>query len=152
MQEFLPDEPATQAAGARLAQVLKPGMVMTLSGDLGAGKTTLTRAILRSMGVNGRIKSPTYSLVEPYVISNLYLYHFDFYRFEDPDEWEASGFRDCFREDSICLIEWPEKAAGSLPAPDIALTLSWVGEGRSLQLNALSKAGKLCLNQYAQHT
>lgn len=142
----MPNEDSTIHLGAKLAELIKPGTVVTLSGDLGAGKTTLTRALLRSMGVLGRIKSPTYTLVEPYVISNLYLYHFDFYRFEDPDEWEASGFRECFHSNSICLIEWPEKAQGSLPPPDLAISLSWEAEGRRCSVRSFSKAGLACLN------
>ncbi|WP_308418715.1 tRNA (adenosine(37)-N6)-threonylcarbamoyltransferase complex ATPase subunit type 1 TsaE [Leeia aquatica] len=145
---FLPDEAATLAAGAALAGCLQPGMVLTLQGDLGAGKTTFSRGLLRALGVTGRIKSPSYSLVEPYVVSNLYLYHFDFYRFEDAEEWQESGFREYFHADSICLVEWPEKAAGSLPEPDLALRLNWSGEGRELQVRALSPAGAACLNRF----
>ncbi|MEO8136278.1 MAG: tRNA (adenosine(37)-N6)-threonylcarbamoyltransferase complex ATPase subunit type 1 TsaE, partial [Betaproteobacteria bacterium] len=104
----LPDAAATEAAGRALGGVLQPGMVVTLSGDLGAGKTTFVRGVLRAFDIKGPVKSPTYTLVEPYAVSSLYLYHFDFYRLTDPEEWEAAGFREYFRNDAICLVEWPE--------------------------------------------
>ena len=115
----LPDEQATRRFGARLAAVLQPGMSVHLSGDLGSGKTTLARGVLRALGFAGKVKSPTYTLVEPYIDSRLTLYHFDFFRFREPGEWRDAGFRECFNERSICLVEWPEKAAGLLPAPDL---------------------------------
>jgi len=108
-------------------------------------KTTLTRGILRGLGFPGKVKSPTYTLVEPYTISSLYLYHFDLYRFADPYEWEEAGFRDYFNPDSVCLIEWPEKAAGLLPAPDLLISLAPSGTGRSVNVTAQSKAGQACL-------
>jgi tRNA threonylcarbamoyladenosine biosynthesis protein TsaE len=101
----LPDAPATEAAGRALAPALKAGMVVTLSGDLGAGKTTLVRGVLRAMDIAWPIKSPTYTLVEPYTVSSLYLYHFDFYRLRDPEEWEAAGYREYFGNNSICLTK-----------------------------------------------
>ena len=141
----LPDEAATLAFGAQLAQTLQAGLVIYLHGDLGAGKTTLTRGLLRGLGFSGKVKSPTYTLVEPYTISSLYLYHFDLYRFADPYEWEEAGFRDYFNRDSVCLIEWPEKAAGLLPAPDLLIRLAPSGTGRSVEIAAQSEAGTLCL-------
>ena len=102
MQDFtltLADETATLLLGAQFAQVLHPGLVIFLNGDLGAGKTTLARGILRGLGYQGKVKSPTYNLVELYKISKLYLYHFDFYRFEEPTEWEDAGFREYFNAD-----------------------------------------------------
>ena len=90
-------------------------MSVHLRGDLGSGKTTLARGLLRGLGYAGRVKSPTYTLVELYIDSRLNLYHFDFYRFHDPSEWHDAGFREYFNERSICLVEWPEKAAGLLP-------------------------------------
>ncbi|WP_028454200.1 tRNA (adenosine(37)-N6)-threonylcarbamoyltransferase complex ATPase subunit type 1 TsaE [Chitinilyticum litopenaei] len=140
----LADEAATLALGARLARVLHGGLVIELAGDLGAGKTTLTRGILRGLGFAGRVKSPTYTLVEPYAISNLYFYHFDLYRFNDPEEWEDAGFREHFNADSVCLIEWADKAAGLLPSPDWRITLSPDGEGRHAVLEAISTQGKAC--------
>ncbi len=119
----LPDEAATLALGGVLAAALRPGDVVFLSGDLGAGKTTLTRGVLRGLGFEGRVKSPTYTLVELYEVSRLHLYHFDFYRFADPQEWQESGFRDLFNEANICLVEWPEKAGELLPPSDLSLAL-----------------------------
>ena len=97
-------------------------MVVTLSGDLGAGKTTLVRGCLRELGWQGPVKSPTYTLVEHYPFSSLYFYHFDFYRFADPSEWDTAGLADCFRDDSVCVVEWPERvgvvAAAAGPCAD----------------------------------
>ncbi len=124
--QTLVDEAATLAVGARLAPLLKAPLVIFLHGDLGAGKTTLARGILRGLGFAGRVKSPTYTLVELYVISGLNLYHFDFYRLTDPDEWHEAGFRDLLNPEAICLIEWPEKAHGagvSLPTADLEIFL-----------------------------
>lgn len=141
----MPDEAATLNLGARLAAVLQPGMTVYLSGDLGAGKTTLVRGLLRSLGFHGRVKSPTYTLVELYEISSLNLYHFDLYRFADPAEWAEAGFREYFNAGAICLVEWPEKAEGLLPEPDLALRLSWAGEGRQAELMAYTEAGRRCI-------
>ena len=147
----LPDADATRRCGALLAPALAGGMVVTLHGDLGAGKTTLVRGLLRARGVTGPIKSPSYGLVEHYPISSLYFYHIDFYRFTDPAEWEHAGLAECFRDDSVCLIEWPERVAGLLPAPDLVLDLEYVaqGDGRALRARALSAAGERCLNALA---
>jgi tRNA threonylcarbamoyladenosine biosynthesis protein TsaE len=119
----LPDETATMSLGARIGALLEPGVGVHLCGGLGAGKTTLSRGVLRSLGFEGRVKSPTYTLVELYVISKLHLYHFDFYRFNDPEEWNDAGFRDLFNETNVCLVEWPEKAGELLPAADLKITL-----------------------------
>lgn len=143
----LADEDATDAFGAELAKVLKPGLMITLSGDLGAGKTALVRAMLRALGYSGKVKSPTYTLVEFYVISSLYLYHFDFYRFNDPDEWHEAGFREYFNENSVCLVEWPEKAGGLLPPPDLRISLDIRESGRDVTVEAGSKKGRLCLRE-----
>lgn len=137
----LKDEAATLALGVRIAAVLSPGLTIWLQGNLGAGKTTLTRGLLRGLGFDGKVKSPTYTLVESYVISGLYLYHFDLYRFIDPEEWDAAGFREYFNQHSVCLVEWPEKADGLLPMPDIEIRLAIDGEGRSASLTAHSKQG-----------
>jgi len=141
----LPDEAATLALGARLAAVLRPGMTVYLSGDLGAGKTTLTRGLLRSLGYAGRVKSPTYTLVELYEIPRLNLYHFDLYRFADPVEWAEAGFREYFNADTVCLVEWPEKAAGLLPGPDLTVRLDILAEGRTVRVSAGTEVGRRCV-------
>ena len=149
----LPDELATIALGRELASLLVPGMVIWLDGDLGAGKTTLARALLRGLGHTGPVKSPTYTLVEVYVVSSIYLYHFDFYRFSEAEEFEDAGLGEYFREDAICLVEWPEKAAGHVPEPDLELVFRFaaveregVDAGRILALHARSEAGLRCVN------
>jgi tRNA threonylcarbamoyladenosine biosynthesis protein TsaE len=141
----LPDPAATDVIGQKLASCLAAGQVVTLSGELGAGKTSLVRAMLRACGVTGPVKSPSYALVEVYALSNLYLYHFDFYRFSDPQEWEAAGFREYFRNDSICLIEWPEKASGFLPRPALSLALEICDAGRRLAISAHDTRLEACL-------
>ena len=146
----LPDEAATLALGATLARALQKndaGALIYLSGDLGAGKTTLSRGLLRGMGYLGRVKSPTYTLVELYVVSKLNLYHFDFYRFGEPEEWQEAGFRDLFNETNICLVEWPEKAGELLPPPDLTVTLkSTLRLGREAQITATSARGRQMLS------
>ncbi|WP_184100137.1 tRNA (adenosine(37)-N6)-threonylcarbamoyltransferase complex ATPase subunit type 1 TsaE [Silvimonas terrae] len=146
---YLTDENATLALGAQLAAAMQPGMTVFLEGDLGAGKTTLTRGILRGMGFAGRVKSPTYTLVEPYAVSNLNLYHFDLYRFQDPMEWVDAGFRDYFNPHSICLIEWADKAAGLLPTADWTIRLEPFADGRNIEIQAHTEHGKACLAQLA---
>lgn len=151
----LPDEAATAALGRELAPLLAPGMVVWLNGDLGAGKTTLVRALLRGLGYAGSVKSPTYALVEVYVVSRLYWYHFDFYRFNEPGEFEDAGLGEYFRDDVVCLVEWPEKAVGYVPAADLDCVFRFVGEspesGRELDLVAHSEAGRKCLNALQSH-
>ena len=144
---FLENEEATLDLGRKLAPQLAPGMLIKLRGSLGAGKTTFTRGILRGLGFEGRVKSPTYSLVELYELSRLDLYHFDFYRFEDPNELIESGLQDAFNETNVCIIEWPEKADKLLPAADIGVTLSMTDSGRTAILTAHSENGKSCLRQ-----
>jgi tRNA threonylcarbamoyladenosine biosynthesis protein TsaE len=147
VETFLADELATLELGAQLASGLEPGMLLALRGSLGAGKTTLARGILRGLGFEGRVKSPTYSLVELYELSRLHLYHFDFYRFEDPNELTESGLQDAFNETNVCIVEWPEKADKLLPAADIEVTLSMTDSGRTAMLTAHSENGKRCLRQ-----
>lgn len=143
----MPDEAATLALGADLAPALTPGMVIWLSGDLGAGKTTLTRGLLRAFHYTGRVKSPTFTLVEHYPFSSFNLYHFDLYRFADPEEWEDAGFRDYFNERSICLVEWPEKALGCLPEADLRVRLEIDGERRVARLSAATEVGEECIRR-----
>ncbi|MED5238400.1 MAG: tRNA (adenosine(37)-N6)-threonylcarbamoyltransferase complex ATPase subunit type 1 TsaE [Pseudomonadota bacterium] len=134
----LPDEAATLALGAQLARRLlqekgKGGCVY-LEGGLGAGKTTLVRGILRGMGHEGAVKSPTYTIVEPYELEGVHIYHFDLYRLADPEELELIGVRDYFSSGDLCLLEWPERGAGVVPAPDLTITLAVDGHGRKATL------------------
>jgi tRNA threonylcarbamoyladenosine biosynthesis protein TsaE len=145
----LPDEAATLALGARLAPAVRPGMSIHLCGELGAGKTTLARGLIRALGYEGKVKSPTYSLVELYTVSRLHLYHFDFYRFSDPKAWQDSGFREHFNEVSVCLVEWPERAGSALPQPDLRITLTPAPSGRDVTLEACTEAGRQCLTSVA---
>ena len=146
------DAQATERAGRALAGALSPGMLVTLSGDLGAGKTTLARGVLRGLGWTGPVKSPSYALVEHYPFPNLYLYHFDFYRFEDVREWDDAGFAEAFRRDTVCLVEWPERVTGRLPVADVAITLALARDGadaRSLVAIAATEAGERCVTALA---
>ena len=130
MRLFLPDEAATLALGRRLFELLKPGSVVFLHGNLGAGKTTLVRGLLRAAGHPGAVKSPTFTLVEEYALAALTIYHFDLYRLASPDELEWFGFRDYLRSDSLCLIEWPERGGDALPDPDLSVELALDLPGR----------------------
>jgi tRNA threonylcarbamoyladenosine biosynthesis protein TsaE len=143
----LADAEATLRIGARLAGALEGGMLVTLRGELGAGKTTLARGILRGLGHAGPVKSPSYAVVEHYRFSSLYFYHFDFYRFADPREWETAGFAEYFRDDSVALVEWPERAGGFLPPPDLDLALSMRDDvdGRLLVATASTPRGERAL-------
>jgi len=143
----LSDEAATLALGARLAAAVSPGMTVWLVGDLGAGKTTLTRGLLRGLGFGGRVKSPTYTLVEIYPFSSFNLYHFDLYRFVDPEEWEDAGFREYFNPQSICLVEWPEKGGALLPPPDLEIRLEIIGESRLARLRGRTEEGGRCVEK-----
>ena len=145
MTRFLETESDTLALGAALAARLRGGMVVFLSGELGAGKTTLARGLLRALGYSGRVKSPTYALVELYTVSRLNFYHFDFYRINDPEEIAEAGLLEHFRADAVCLVEWPENAAGLLPAPDLCIALAFSGPGRLAEIRANTEAGRQCL-------
>ena len=127
-------------------------MVVTLQGELGTGKTTFVRGLLRARGIGGAVKSPTYTLVEHYRISSLYFFHFDFYRFTNPNEWDSAGMSDYFRDDAVCLVEWPERVGDRLPKPDLALSLSYADEdeGRDVVAVAHTADGERCLTALAQ--
>lgn len=150
-----PDEAATAAFAARLAaQPATAAAFITLHGDLGAGKTTLVRHLLRALGVQGRIKSPTYAVVEPHSVDTrtppLPVWHFDFYRFDDPREWEDAGFRDIFASTGLKLAEWPEKAGAVLPPADLEITIvAHADEGRDVQLAAHTPLGHALLEVLA---
>ena len=146
MKVHVADAAETMRAGAVMAPCVEAGMLIAMSGDLGAGKTTLVRGLLRAAGVEGPIKSPTYDLVEHYPLSSIYFYHIDLYRFTSAEEWEASGLADCVRPDSACIVEWPERIGDLLPAPDLTLHLAWPPgrEGRTLAVDARGAAGERC--------
>ncbi len=146
----LPDEAATLRLGAACAAGARPGLALHLRGELGAGKTTLVRGLLRALGYLGRVKSPTYTLVEPYVDLRLNLYHFDFYRFKDRSEWLSSGFREHFNPESLCIVEWPERAGDLIAPPDLEIELRYAGEARSAALEERSPAGESWLASVLQ--
>jgi|SRR6266581_1900840 len=148
----LPDEAATRAVGAALGAILRPGLVVSLEGDLGSGKTTLVRGLLRSLGHSGVVRSPTYALVELYAVSGLYLYHFDFYRFNRPDEYLDAGLDEYFDGKGVCLVEWPDRAGPHLPAPDLRVQLHFAAGGadcgRLVDIAAASAEGRRCLTNF----
>jgi len=142
----LPDENATLAIGERLARALPPRMTIYLLGDLGAGKTTLSRGLLRGLGHTGKVKSPTYTLVEPYKDSRIVVYHFDFYRFTHANEFLEAGLEEYFEGDGIRLVEWPDRAQPFLPAADLEIHLQLgTSGGRTLTLQPLSREGQKCI-------
>ncbi|MSQ81073.1 MAG: tRNA (adenosine(37)-N6)-threonylcarbamoyltransferase complex ATPase subunit type 1 TsaE [Candidatus Methylopumilus sp.] len=141
----LKDESETLLLGKKIASHLHPGMMIYLKGDLGTGKTTLVRGLLRGFGYQDKVKSPTYTLVEPYSFNTFMIYHFDLYRFKNESEWDDSGFREYFNKNSICFVEWPEKAGDVLPKPDIAIELSHQNIGRYIDLKSYTPQGAACL-------
>ncbi|OQW41369.1 MAG: tRNA threonylcarbamoyladenosine biosynthesis protein TsaE [Proteobacteria bacterium SG_bin4] len=145
---FLANDTETIEFGEKLVSYIKLGMTIHLTGNLGSGKTTLTRGMLRGLGYTHSVKSPTYNLVEIYKISGLYFYHFDFYRFNDYLEWEEAGFREYFNSDSICVVEWPEKAGDLLPPPDLRCVLNILDTGRQIEIQACTETGKQCLTHW----
>lgn len=148
-QIVLPDEAATDALGAALAAGAAAGLYLALSGDLGAGKTALARALLHKIGVVGRIRSPSFTLVEPYNPGDLAVFHFDFYRFSSPDEWTDAGFDEYFDGTALCVVEWPERADAHLRRADLHITLEQPtdgSDGRVAQLRAYTEPGQAWLN------
>jgi len=139
---LLEDEQATVAMGGVLAKSITQGAVIYLFGDLGAGKTTFTRGVVQGFGHKGKVKSPTYTLVEPYELDNQSIYHFDLYRLADPEELEFMGIRDYFNDKSICMIEWPEKGAEFLAAADLELTLEYVAQKRKVSIMGKTQKGE----------
>lgn len=142
---FLNDTDATEKLGAVLGTAFNEGGVLFLNGTLGAGKTTLTRGLLRAMGHKGAVKSPTYTLVEPYVFAGRSVYHFDLYRLADAEELEYMGMRDYFLNRNLCIIEWPERGAGFLPEADLNISLVVENNGRRATLEATTQAGKAAI-------
>jgi tRNA threonylcarbamoyladenosine biosynthesis protein TsaE len=128
--------------GGRLANACNSGCIFYLNGDLGVGKTTLTRGFLRALGYTGKVKSPTYTLVEDYSVAERMIYHFDLYRLGDPEELEYIGIRDYLDDEAICLIEWSEKGKPFIPKADVEVQISYDGEARLLELLACSEIGK----------
>lgn len=144
MQEYilsLPDEEATFAMGRRLAKACHNATIIYLYGDIGTGKSSFCRAFIQALGYSGKVKSPTYTLVEPYVMNPLTVYHFDLYRLSHPVELECIGIRDYFIQNALCLVEWARNGLGVLPAADIALTLRFHQHGRIAQMQSLSTYG-----------
>ena len=141
----LKNETETTAIGAKVASYLKGGEVIYLKGELGTGKTTLVRGALNKLGFVGNVKSPTYTIVEPYSIDNHDVYHFDLYRLNGPEELESLGIRDYCDGQSICFFEWPEKGENLTPNADINLLLTYTKEGRNVELTAVTEIGKSIL-------
>ncbi|KIF65659.1 ATPase [Pseudomonas fluorescens] len=139
---YLADEQAMSDFGARIARITQGRGLIFLEGNLGMGKTTLSRGIIRGLGHVGAVKSPTFTLVEPYEIGDIRAFHFDLYRLVDPEELEFLGIRDYFEDDALCLIEWPDKGAGFLPKPDLTITISPQDSGRSLKILSQGSRGE----------
>ena len=146
-ESHLNDELATVAMGNQVAAIIEQGAVIYLHGDLGAGKTTFTRGVVQGFGHTGKVKSPTYTLVEPYELERANVYHFDLYRLGDPEELEFMGIRDYFSPQAICIVEWPEKGGEFIPTPDLDITLRYEGEARAIAINSLTERGQVIVQQ-----
>lgn len=148
VSRFLPDEEATLQLGASWAKSLAAPLVVYLQGDLGAGKTTFTRGLLRGSGYGGTVKSPTYAVVESYPLARFDLHHFDLYRFSTPEEWEDAGLDDLFAADCVCLIEWPQQGGGFTPPADITVSFSHTDGGRNCSVCAHTTLGRKSLEAW----
>ncbi|WP_166425403.1 tRNA (adenosine(37)-N6)-threonylcarbamoyltransferase complex ATPase subunit type 1 TsaE [Paraglaciecola sp. 20A4] len=147
---YLADEQATTELAAKLAILCSTATVIYLEGDLGAGKTSFCRGFIHGLGYVGRVKSPTYTLVEPYEINGWRIFHFDLYRLSDPEELEYIGIRDYFDDDCICLIEWPDKGYGLLAAADLHISIEFIDDSRSITVQANNEYGQKLLSDLAQ--
>ena len=147
IEHRLDDEEGMLALGASMAAGLSAGSVVYLQGELGAGKTTLARALVQALGHSGAVKSPTYTLVEPYELTGITLYHFDLFRLDNPEELEFMGIRDYFCNKSLVLIEWPDNGTGFLPPADLVVTIEIESAGRRVQLESRSPTGEECLRR-----
>ncbi|WP_394130363.1 tRNA (adenosine(37)-N6)-threonylcarbamoyltransferase complex ATPase subunit type 1 TsaE [Shewanella maritima] len=143
----LENESATVALGQQIAQHLTTPTVIYLSGDLGAGKTTFSRGVIRSLGHQGAVKSPTYALVEPYELEIGEVFHFDLYRVADPEELEFMGIRDYFTDNSICLVEWPNNGHGLIPKADLEIYISYKDQQRQITIKPVSEAGQTIVSK-----
>lgn len=152
MQVQLDNEEAQVGFGEALGLALQGRGLVYLEGELGAGKTTLTRGILRAYGHQGAVKSPTYTLVEPYELGSQRIYHLDLYRLSDPEELEFIGGRDVFADDALILVEWPSRGEGWLPTPDLRLMLEVAAQGRLVALTACSDKGEQALARLHDRT
>ncbi|MCW9698430.1 MULTISPECIES: tRNA (adenosine(37)-N6)-threonylcarbamoyltransferase complex ATPase subunit type 1 TsaE [unclassified Avibacterium] len=153
--QYIPDEITMCRFGAKLMQIASNiptdnGIIIYLNGDLGAGKTTLSRGMIQGLGYSGKVKSPTYTLVEEYHLTEKSIYHFDLYRLSDPEELEFMGIRDYFNAQSICLIEWSEKGRGLLPPADLIINIDYVDDARNVALLPNSREGKQILQLMKQ--
>ncbi len=143
-------EAAQMAFGARLAKACRAPLLVYLQGDLGTGKTTLTRGLLRGLGHRGAVKSPTYTLIEPYELDGERIYHLDLYRVGDPGELEYLGLREMLADDAVILIEWPERGEGWLPSPDLWIRLQHRPDGRRIELRGVTQRGEAVINKLTQ--
>jgi tRNA threonylcarbamoyladenosine biosynthesis protein TsaE len=146
----LPNEAATEQLGVALARYVKPSWIVYLQGDLGAGKTTLARALLRALGHEGKVKSPTYTLIEPYTLPDLAVYHLDLYRLGDPEELDYIGLRDLLEIPALMLIEWPERGLGFLPAATLTVQLDHQTTGRHCNLSSADQENTAAMEHIKQ--
>lgn len=150
IKQFCSSETDTSVVASELGKAFIQngygGVCIFLRGEMGAGKTTFSRSLLQSLGHKGNVKSPTYTLVEPYELGANILFHFDLYRVADPEELEFMGIRDYFTTQSACLIEWPDNGHGLLPEPDLIVNISYHENGRMFEFEGVSDFGMFCVN------